>query len=47
MFKKNVEGAGKVAQQLGALVPLAEDLVLVPCAHTMAHSHLWLQFQGT
>lgn len=42
-----LEEAGKVAQQLGALVALAEDLVSVPSAHRMAHIHLWLQFSGT
>lgn len=39
-LKQMLEGAGKVAQQLGALVALAEDLVSVPSAHRMAHIHL-------
>lgn len=35
-----------MAQQLRVRNALAESPGWVPCAHTVAHNHLWLQSQG-
>jgi hypothetical protein len=42
-YKKASQGAGEMAQRLRALV-LAEDLGLIPNAHTVTHNYLYLQF---
>jgi hypothetical protein len=44
--KREKESEREMAQWLGALAALPEDLSSVPSTHMTAHNHLQLQFQG-